>query len=221
MIISKVLKDLLQRRGDAPPGGADDAPDDRATVLNVGGGADIPIPKHYDSRRQRVLDIDPQCRPDVLCDARELETFDAGLFDAVHCSHNLEHYHRHDGARVLRGFVHVLKPGGFAEIRVPDLHIVMRRMLEAGLDVDDTLYVSPAGPISVLDVIYGLGRQIESSGNDFFAHKTGFTAKSLLAALRQAGFAEIYMGHNEAGFEIRALAFKGKPTDRQRALLGL
>src|SRR6266446_7887238 len=44
----------------------------------------------------------------------------ASQFDAVYCSHNLEHYYRHDGATVLRGFLHVLKPDGFAEIKVPD-----------------------------------------------------------------------------------------------------
>jgi hypothetical protein len=29
--------------------------------------------------------------PDIVCDARELTTLEEGLFDAVYCSHNLEH----------------------------------------------------------------------------------------------------------------------------------
>ena len=55
----------------------------------------------------------------------------------------------------------------------------MRSCVERGLDIDDVLYQSPAGPITVLDVIYGYAAEIESSGQDFFAHKTGFTEKSL------------------------------------------
>ena len=54
-------------------------------------------------------------------------------------------------------------------------------MVEKNLDIDDFLYQSPEGPITVRDVIYGYGAEIERSGNDFYAHKTGFTKKSLLS----------------------------------------
>jgi predicted SAM-dependent methyltransferase len=44
----------------------------------------------------------------------------------VYCSHNLEHYYHHEVPRVLAGSLHVLKPHGFAEIRVPDVEAVCR-----------------------------------------------------------------------------------------------
>ena len=91
-------------------------------VLNVGGGAkSIPIPLHYEGWEHVLLDIDPRQKPDVVCDARELGTLPADLYDAVYCSHNLEHYWRHDAPLVVAGFAHVLRGHGFAEVAVPDL----------------------------------------------------------------------------------------------------
>lgn len=189
-------------------------------VLNVGGNCKaIPLPPQYAGFEHILLDIDPKGSPDIVCDARNLTSLDAGQFDAVYCSHNLEHYYRHDVQRVLAGFLHVLKEGGVAQIRVPDIHEVMRVTIQRGLDIDDVLYQSPAGPIMVLDVLYGYSVEIERSGQDFFAHKTGFTQKSLWKTLQKAGFGKIYgmMGN----FEIDALAFKGEPDKVTRALFTL
>ena len=122
---------------------------------------------------------------------------------------------------VLTGFLHILKPSGFADIRVPDLRVVMRAFVERNMDIEDVLYISPGGPITIRDVIYGWGLEIERSGNDFYAHKTGFTPSSLKAFLESAGFRTIYISPNEDAFEVRALAFKGVPTDAQRELLQL
>jgi hypothetical protein len=189
-------------------------------VLNVGGNSKaIALPPQYAGFDHCLLDIDPKGSPDIACDARELKTLEAGSFDAVYCSHNLEHYYRHDVQRVLAGFLHILKDGGFAQIRVPDINEVMRQTIERGLDIDDVLYTSPAGPIMVLDVLYGYSIEIETSGQDFYAHKTGFTEKSLLAALDRAGFSKTYsMAEN---LEISAIAFKGKPDQAALALFGL
>lgn len=189
-------------------------------VLNVGGNnKSIALPPHYAGFEHLLLDIDPAGSPDVVCDARELKSLQAGQFDAVYCAHNLEHYYRHDVPRVLAGFMHVLKDSGFAHIRVPDIHDLMKSTIERGLDIEDVLYESEAGPIMVLDVLYGHGEQIARSGQDFFAHKTGFTNKSLLAALHAAGFSKVFS--RTGMMEIDALAFKGKPDRATRALLGI
>ena len=191
-------------------------------VLNVGGNSkEIELPPEYADFEHLLLDIDPKGAPDILCDARLLTTLEAGQFDAIYNSHNLEHYYRHDVQKVLAGFQHVLKDDGFVHIIVPDMHEVMRLTLERGLDIDDVLYQSALGPITVLDVIYGFGSQIEQSGVDFYAHKTGFTEKSLIAALNRAGFAKIYSGINKGTLEIHAWAFKNPPSDAARALFRL
>lgn len=189
-------------------------------VLNVGGNSkEIPLPPEYAGFDHWLLDIDPKGAPDIVCDARDLASLEGEFFDAVYCSHNLEHYYRHDVPRVLAGFQHVLKEGGFAHIRVPDINEVMRQTIERGLDIDDVLYTSPSGPIMVLDVLYGYAIQIERSGQDFYAHKTGFTQKSLLSALERAGFSRVYT--TLGNLEISAVAFKGEPSTEARALFNL
>jgi SAM-dependent methyltransferase len=179
-------------------------------VLNVGGNSKaIPLPAPYADFEHLLLDIDPTGQPDIVCDARRLDTLDPDQFDAIYCSHNLEHYYHHDVAKVLTGFRHVLRSGGFAHIRVPDVGAVMKQCVERGLDVEDVLYQSSLGPITVLDVLYGYGKQIQSSGVDFFAHKTGFTQKSLSRALVAAGFSRIYCVASD--LEVTAWAFEGTP----------
>ncbi len=191
-------------------------------VLNVGGNnKNIPIPEYFNGWQHLLLDIDPKGCPDIVCDARLLNTLAPAQFDAIYCSHNLEHYYKHDGMKVLQGFIHVLKADGFADIRVPDMETVIKTVVERDMDIEDVLYVSPAGSITVCDVMYGWGLQIERSGVDFYAHKTGFTARSLRAVLLRAGFTNTYIYVAKEEFELRALAFSSQPTDGQRAILGL
>jgi ubiquinone/menaquinone biosynthesis C-methylase UbiE len=189
-------------------------------VLNVGGNSKaIPLPPQYADFEHILLDIDPTGSPDIVCDARDLASLKKNEFDVIYCSHNLEHYYRHDVPKVLVGFLHVLKEGGFAHIRVPDMEALMRLVVEQGLDIDDVLYESPAGQIMVLDVIYGYSSKIEKSGEDFFAHKTGFTKKSLLSALSRSGFSKTYstLGNTE----IKVIAFKGNPDSELQSIFGL
>jgi len=189
-------------------------------VLNVGGGSKaIQLPPEYTHFTHTLLDIDPKGEPDIVCDARELTTLEATQFDAVYCSHNLEHYYRHEVPLVLAGFLHVLKDGGFAHIKVPDIQGVMHAVVDNDMDIDDVLYQSPAGPIMVLDVLYGYGVEIEQSGQHFYAHKTGFTKISLIRALQKAGFTKIYCG--AGNLEVNAYAFKGMPDQATRELFKL
>ena len=212
-ILGSVLKGLWGRNKQAPT---------MQRVLNVGGNDKrIPIPGYYSDWDHVLLDIDRRVKPDVLCDARNLGSLPGAVYDAVYCSHNLEHYYRHDCPKVLTGFMHVLKADGFAEIHVPDLQAVMRRLVQSEMDIEDVLYVSPSGPITARDVFYGYGKAIEASGQDYFAHKTGFTAKSLLHTLKEAGFVDVFVSVAVDVFDLRAYAFKRPVTAQQRQLLDL
>jgi len=189
--------------------------------LNVGGGSKaVWLPDYLKGFEHCLLDIDPRGAPDILCDARELLTQKPDQFDAIYCSHNLEHYYAQDVPRVLKGFLHVLKPGGFAEIRVPDIGALFAEVIARGLDIDDEIYTSGRGPILVRDMLYGFGPEIEASGQDFYAHKTGFTRKSLSRALQSAGFG-IRIARNGRGRELLIYGFTPAPTKTQVKLLGL
>ena len=189
-------------------------------VLNVGGNSkDIQIPDQYSDWNHVLLDIDPRGHPDIVCDARELMSMGKNEYDAIYCSHNLEHYYRHDARKVLLGFFHILKVDGLAHVRVPDIDALMKIVVAKKMDADDFLYQSPAGPITVHDVLYGYGVEVEKSGNDFFAHKTGFSPKSLTKILNECGFPIIYV--NLGNIEIEAFAFKEKPSDYIKNLFNL
>jgi SAM-dependent methyltransferase len=191
------------------------------SLLNVGSGALNDIPPHYAGWKHVRLDINPASGAELVCDARRMrESVPPASFDAIYCCHNLEHYHPHEGALVLSGFQHVLKADGYAEIRVPDVGEILADVARRGLDIEDELYASPAGPIRVLDALHGWQEQIERTGEDFYAHKTSFTWKSLLHTLNRAGFRDFCRLPPMALYELRVIAFKQAPTAAQRTLFG-
>jgi ubiquinone/menaquinone biosynthesis C-methylase UbiE len=177
-------------------------------VLNVGGGTKaIAIPVLYNGWEHVLLDISPAGKPDILADARDLWKQPAAQYDALYCSHNLEHFYPHDAFKVLSGFRHVLKPGGFAHIVVPDVGQVMRDFVHGKLEIDAPLYEVKAGPITVHDVLYGYGKAIAQSGQDFYAHKMGFTPSLLSRMLRQVGFQQQTVRADPSNWEIEAFAY--------------
>src|SRR5512141_1346388 len=99
-MVMSLLKDVFSAHK-LGVGGKDDAAG--RSVLNVGGGTKaISIPDYFAGWRHDLLDIDSRGGPDIVCDARELQKLPCGSYDAIYCSHNLEHYYRHDGLKVLR-----------------------------------------------------------------------------------------------------------------------
>ena len=74
----------------------------------------------------------------------------------------------------------MLKDDGFAVITCPDLQPVCALVAEDKLT--DTAYMSPAGPIAPLDILYGL-RSALAAENLYMAHRVGFTLKVLMATL--------------------------------------
>jgi Methyltransferase domain len=162
-------------------------------VLNVGGGGSRELPPVFDGYECHVLDIDPDVNPDVLCDALEMHTLEAASYEGILCSHNLEHFYAHEVPRVLSGFLHVLKPGGLAQIVVPNLAGLFDAMRQNNLDIGDVWYRTGSGSaITFHDVLYGWG-PIMKGGNLFYAHKCGFTAETLGRVLVDSGFTDIHL----------------------------
>jgi hypothetical protein len=183
-------------------------PNSTPQVLDVGGhDQNIPLPAQYRQWKRVILDIDASVKPDIVCDARFLcDKLPAFGYDAVYCSHNLEHYYHHDVTKVLKGFLHVLNDDGFVHIRVPDLKELMRRVVKQDLDLEDELYRAPIGSVKVRNVIYGYTPEVERSGYDYYAHKTGFTPQSLGHLLKSVGFKKVFIA--TADLEIKAIACK-------------
>jgi hypothetical protein len=179
-------------------------------VLNVGSAGMRDVPPIFDNWEQVTLDIDPRTKADVIADARELRRLPASTYDAVYCSHCLEHFYVHEVPSVLAGFAHLLKPTGFTYLAVPDIGALLAAVTDR--DLNDVWYVSQGGPITFHDVLYGWSKQI-AQGNLYYAHHTGFTEQSLSKAL-SAHFKSVLTATDGAG-NLHAFAFKTKPTTRQ------
>jgi len=162
------------------------------TLLHVGCGPAGPeqVHSHFPAKEWKEirLDVDPNVRPDIVASITDMNAVAPESVDAVWSSHNLEHLYSHEVPSALREFRRVLRPGGFALITLPDIEEVAQHIAEGRLE--ETLYISPAGPISAIDVVFG-HRESIASGNEYMAHKTGFTAASLAEKLRAAGFQEV------------------------------
>lgn len=189
-------------------------------VLNVGGNSKlIPLPPHYAGWENLLVDIEPRGNPEIVGDARELECHVSGQFDAIYCSHNLEVHARWSPryariparaeGRWIRGNPH---PGR----RIGDAARGGNRNRHRGR----ALHVT-GGPITARDVLYGYATEIERSGQDYYAHKTGFTNKSLAQTLHAAGFKQAFLMRVPIDFELRAFAFKTLARSDQCAMLGL
>lgn len=120
------------------------------------------------------LDVDPRTTPDIV--ASMVALGDIGPFEAVYCSHALEHLYPHEVPRALSEFYRVLAPMGVAVIVVPNLDGVPA--------TDEPLPGSPH--LTGLHLYYGEAQLIEEFPH--MAHHSGFVPDTLRAVLEAAGF---------------------------------
>ncbi|SFI09290.1 methyltransferase domain-containing protein [Bradyrhizobium sp. Gha] len=161
-------------------------------VLNAGSGPVNPerLQRSFRSENwQEVrMDVDSRVSPDIVGSLEDLSPVADKSFDAVYCSHSLEHLHPHDVRSALRGIFRVLKQDGFALITSPDLEPVAALVAQGR--GDEVAYQSPLGPITALDMIYGHAASIER-GNFYMAHNSGFTEERIARLLLEARFEEV------------------------------
>jgi len=143
-------------------------------VLHAGCGRE-PLPEWIKGQETR-LDINPDVSPDFVAPLYDMG--DIGQYHIAYCSHVLEHMPPHQILQALSELHRVLMPGGFLIAVVPDL---------TGILPDNTVvYESPAGPITGLDMYYGMASMV--ARNPYMAHKYGFVPKTLTDFLEHTGF---------------------------------
>ncbi len=177
---------------------------ERTTILHVGCGR-APLPASFTREQWHEIryDIDPAVEPDLIGSITDMSQVANASVDAVFSSHNLEHLPAHAVPRALTEFLRVLRPGGVAWIIVPDVQSLAQHI--AAGDLEGELYRSPAGPIAVLDVLWG-HRASLAAGQQYMAHRTGFSASTLERGLTAAGFARVQIERRPQAFEMLATA---------------
>ncbi len=184
------------------------------TVLHVGAGGsgirNMPQAFYSDQWKELRLDIDSATLPDIVGSMLDMSAVADESVDAIYSSHNIEHVYAHEVPLVLNEFLRVLKPDGFLVATCPDLQSVAK--LVADDKLIDAAYISPAGPITPLDILYGL-RSALAEGNHYMAHKCGFTLNVLLGTLQAQGFQSVVGIKRPAAFDLWAVASKKALSD--------
>lgn len=190
------------------------------TFLHVGCGA-----QHKESTTRGFntddwtelrLDINEAVQPDIVGTMTDMARVPDASVDAVFSSHNIEHLYPHEVPVALAEFLRVLRPDGFAIITCPDLKSVCA--LVADDKLGEPAYVSPAGPIAPLDILYG-HRASLAAGNLYMAHRCGFTEKVLCDSLLSARFAMVMTVARPTSFDLWSVASKNpRSEDDMRAL---
>ncbi|MBV9287424.1 MAG: methyltransferase domain-containing protein [Hyphomicrobiales bacterium] len=161
-------------------------------VLNAGSGPSTHSSLHSAFNKpgwkELRIDVDPQCGADFVGSISDMRSLiEDASFDAIWCSHCLEHLYDHEALPAMREFKRILRDDGFALISSPNMDAIAKLLVSE--DIESVAYVAPAGPIRLLDMIFGHTRSIEA-GRPHMAHKTGFTADRLGRMATKAGFAE-------------------------------
>jgi len=185
-------------------------------LLHIGCGPkrkDKTLPAFQSDDWQEVrFDIDESVAPDIIGTMTDMSAVETGSMDALFSSHNVEHLYPHEVPVAFAEFHRVLKDDGFAIITCPDLQAV------AALVADDKLldpaYVSPAGPITPLDILFG-HRASMQRGNLYMAHHVGFTQKVLAGTLKSAGFGAVLTIRRPDKFDLWAFAMKQGVSDQE------
>ena len=183
------------------------------TFLHVGCG-DEPqsniVGFNNDNWNEIRLDIDESVNPDIVGTLTDMQSVEAGSVDAVYSSHNIEHIFPHEVPVALSEFYRVLKEDGIVVITCPDIQSVGEAIAQDKLF--ETLYESTMGPVTAFDLLYGHRGEI-AEGNEYMAHKGGFTYSTLDKAFKEAGFKARFGGGS--GYDLYLVAFKQKKSEEE------
>ncbi len=179
-------------------------------LLHVGCGhatiANIPLAGFRQSGWREIrFDADASVSPDLTGSMVSMTAVPDGLADAIFSSHGMEHLYWHDVPLALAEFLRTLKEDGFVIITCPDVQAAAQMIAEDRMF--ETAYQSAAGPITPFDILYSY-RPFVAANPEWMAHHCGFTLTTLMAVLREAGFAVVHGLRRPGAFDLWVLASK-------------
>jgi hypothetical protein len=194
-------------------------PQRERVLVNVGCGPRdaSTLPRYFNDWQQLRVDIDESVQPDIIADLTDLSSIPEGSADAVWAAHCVEHLYAHEVKLALREFRRVLREDGFVCVIVPDLQTIAQYV--AADRLHETLYDSPAGPVTPHDIVFGFGVAI-ASGRTSMAHRCGFTPGMLQRCFSELPYGEVMLRRRRNEYELVAVA-RAIPArdDAERAAL--
>jgi SAM-dependent methyltransferase len=165
-----------------------------------------------DNWKELRLDIDKNFNPDIVGTLTDMSLVETDSIDAIYSSHKIERVFPHEVPIIFKEFYRVLKEDGIVVITCPDLQGISELVAQDKLY--DKLYDSALGPITPMDILYGHIASVEN-GNEYIAHKCGFTYSVLNSLFFKAGFNARYGGRRPEGYDLFLVAFKQKIPEKE------
>jgi len=186
------------------------------TFLHVGCGPQYKSGiKGFDNDNWKEIrfDIDEKVNPDIVGTLLDMSQVETGSVDAIFSSHNIEHIFPHEVSIALKEFYRVLKDDGMVVLACPDLQSVCEAVVNDKL-LEPLYETSHGDKIAPIDILYGWRTPI-AEGNEYMAHKGGFTYSVLNGAFLEAGFKMNYGGRNPERWELFIISFKQEKSQEE------
>lgn len=191
-------------------------------VLCIGTKVDlVTMPYSYTAWSKDLLCEYPQDGARFVKSTLNLTELEGAIYDAVFCSQLLKNHSLYDGGLILHGIRHLLKPGGFLHLKLPDVLVLMQQLVKNGHDLEDVAYISGLGPITYHDVLWGLGTEVAAHGSAKRGHKAGYSRKMLERLLRDNGFKDLRHIAAVGSSEVEVIAAADHLHESYCTMLGL
>lgn len=183
--------------------------EDKIYVADIGCGWFSPA---FENAVLKRFDINPDAKPDVLCDIRAIPEQDE-TFDVVMANHVLEHFYFWEAPALVKEWSRILKVGGEIILRVPNLRWAAEQILksyETGGEHDANY---------AFGSIYGTRIDVRTDAPDSTQiHRMGYVKHSLENLLKHVGcFDDIDV--QEAGTDGEAsLTARAKKSKSSKSL---
>lgn len=215
------LAQIAPPKNDKPAASIPIANPDMRVLLHVGCGhatlERIPLSGFHNGKWEEVrLDADESVNPDIVGTMVNMDAVSDGFADALFSSHGIEHLYWHDVPLAFTEFKRVLKDDGFVVITCPDVQAAAAMIAEDRMF--EKAYESPAGAITPFDILYSY-RPFVKANPQWMAHHCGFTITTLIATLKEAGFAAVLGARRPDAFDLWVLASKSPRTQAEMEVL--
>lgn len=190
-------------------------PDGKKAVLQIGihNAAPETLHKNFRNDGWHVVSVDTHedQKPNYVGSITQLSMIGDQSVDAVWCPHVMQKLFAFQIPMALKEACRVLKYNGVFYMTVPDAQIASAYF--AHNRATETLYHSPAGPVTPMDLLFGFQPVIQR-GNTSLTHHCAFTSESLATLMRESGFSNVQIKRDN--YELQVMAIRQADDDPKR-----